>query len=128
VKTVRASEDFEPLAASFKRMKNILDQAKFAPAGGVDSTLFEDPSELALWNAFQEVVARVKGASYAEILAGMATLRPAVDLFFEKVLVNAPDLSVRANRLTLLISLKTEFSGIAEFSEIVPKTQETHTS
>jgi glycyl-tRNA synthetase beta chain len=128
VEAVRASADFEPLAASFKRMKNILDQAKFEPAGAVDSTFFEDPSEGALWNAFQEVVARVKGASYADILAGMATLRPAVDLFFEKVLVNAPDMAVRANRLTLLFSLKTEFSGIAEFSEIVPKTQETHAS
>jgi len=51
-----------------------------------------------------------------------------VDLFFEKVLVNARDPAVRANRLTLLFSLKTEFSGIAEFSEIVPKTQETHAS
>jgi glycyl-tRNA synthetase beta chain len=128
LKTVRASEDFEPLAASFKRMKNILDQAKFAPSGKVDVALFEDASEGALWTAFQAVVARVKGASYAEVLAGMATLRPAVDLFFEKVLVNAPDMAVRANRLTLLFSLKSEFSGIAEFSEIVPKTQETHAS
>ncbi len=128
VKTVRASEDFEPLAASFKRMKNILDQAKFSPTGKVNDKLFEDPAESALWTAFNAVVARVKGASYAEILASMATLRPALDLFFEKVLVNAPDLAVRENRLTLLFGLKTEFSGIAEFSEIVPKTQETHTS
>lgn len=126
VQTVRGGSDFEPLAASFKRMKNILDQAAFEPTGKVDAALFEDPSEAALWAAFAEVAARVKGKGYAEVLAGMATLRPAVDLFFEKVLVNAPDLAVRANRLTLLFSLKTEFSGIAEFSEIVPKTQETH--
>lgn len=128
VQAVRSSEDFEPLAASFKRMKNILDQAKFTPTGPVETARFEDPSEGALWDAFQSVVSRVKGKSYGEILAGMATLRPAVDLFFEKVLVNAPDMAVRANRLTLLFSLKTEFSGIAEFSEIVPKTQETHAS
>lgn len=128
VKAVRASEDFEPLAASFKRMKNILDQAKFAPSGKVDAGLFEDPSEGALWKAFEAVVASSKGTGYAQTLAAMATLRPAVDLFFEKVLVNAPDMAVRANRLTLLFSLKTEFSGIAEFSEIVPKTQETHAS
>jgi glycyl-tRNA synthetase beta chain len=128
VKAVRASEDFEPLAASFKRMKNILDQAKFTPAGAVDQKLFEDASEGALWSAFTKVVESTKGAGYAEVLTAMATLRPAVDLFFEKVLVNAPDQAVRANRLTLLFALKTEFSGIAEFSEIVPKTQETHTS
>lgn len=128
VKAVRASENFEPLAASFKRMKNILDQAKFTPEGKVNPALFEDASEGALWSAFEAVAASVKGAGYAEVLAAMATLRPAVDLFFEKVLVNATDMAVRANRLTLLFALKTEFSGIAEFSEIVPKTQETHAS
>ena len=126
IQKVRGGSDFEPLAASFKRMKNILDQAAFQSSGKVNPALFEDPSEGALWKAFGEVVAGVKGKSYADVLAGIATLRPAVDLFFEKVLVNAPDLAVRANRLTLLFSLKTEFSGIAEFSEIVPKTQETH--
>ena len=125
VKTVRAGEDFEPLAAAFKRTKNILDQAKFTPAGPVDPALMTDPAEIALSAALSEVAARVKGRSYIEILAGMATLRPAVDLFFDKVLVNAPDQAVRTNRLTLLFSLKAEFSGIAEFSEIVPKLQET---
>ncbi len=128
VKTVRSSENFEPLAASFKRIKNILDQAKFAPKGTVNTALFEDPPEGALWTSFEHVVGSVKGASYADVLKAMATLRPAVDLFFDKVLVNAPDMAVRENRLTLLFSLKAEFSGIAEFSEIVPKTQETHAS
>lgn len=128
VREVRTGEDFEPLAASFKRIKNILDQANFTPAGAVQEALFEDASEGALWQAFNEVAARVRGSSYGDILAGVATLRPAVDLFFEKVLVNAPDPAVRANRLTLLFSLKTEFSGIAEFSEIVPRLQETHAS
>ena len=128
VKTVRAGVDFEPLAAAFKRTKNILDQAKFTPAGPVDPALMTDPAEIALSAALGEVAARVKGSSYIEILAGMATLRPTVDLFFDKVLVNAPDQAVRANRLTLLFSLKAEFSGIAEFSEIVPKLQETSAS
>lgn len=128
VKTVRASANFEPLAASFKRMNNILGQAQFVASGAVDESLFEDPSEGALWDAFRKVAAGIRGASYAEALTAMATLRPAVDLFFEKVLVNATDPAVRANRLTLLFSLKTEFSGIAEFSEIVPKSQETHAS
>ena len=49
----------------------------------------------------------------------IAALRPKVDLFFDKVLVNAPDASIRRNRLTLLHNLLTEFSTIADFSEIV---------
>ena len=49
----------------------------------------------------------------------ISRLRPKVDLFFDKVLVNAPDATVRQNRLTLLSTLLAEFSTIADFSEIV---------
>jgi glycyl-tRNA synthetase beta chain len=49
----------------------------------------------------------------------ISKLRPKVDLFFDKVLVNAPDPRVRQNRLTLLNTLLREFSSIADFSEIV---------
>ncbi len=52
-------------------------------------------------------------------LIAISAFRPSVDLFFDKVLVNAPDPAVRANRLTLLNKLFTEFSTIADFSEIV---------
>ena len=43
----------------------------------------------------------------------------AVDLFFDKVLVNAQDENVRSNRLAFLNNILTEFSTIADFSEIV---------
>jgi glycyl-tRNA synthetase beta chain len=46
-------------------------------------------------------------------------LRPKVDLFFDKVLVNAPNEDVRQNRLQLLFELRREFSKVADFSEIV---------
>jgi glycyl-tRNA synthetase beta chain len=56
---------------------------------------------------------------YFEALEKIASLRPQVDAFFDKVLVNAKDEAVRANRLTMLHQLLTEFSTIADFSEIV---------
>jgi glycyl-tRNA synthetase beta chain len=49
----------------------------------------------------------------------IASLRPQVDLFFDKILVNDPDPAIRQNRLALLESLLKEFSTIADFSEIV---------
>ena len=52
-------------------------------------------------------------------LQTIASLRPKVDLFFDKVLVNAPDPNVRQNRLALLHAILTESSTIADFSEIV---------
>ena len=60
---------------------------------------------------------------YRSALSVIASLRPQVDQFFDKVLVNAPDAKVRRNRLTLLANLLTEFSSIADFSEIVTSSQ-----
>jgi glycyl-tRNA synthetase beta chain len=116
---VRLTEDFEPLAASFKRIKNILRQASFAPSNGVDADLLDPGPERELYNDFKRVQSAAKGASYRTALETVASLRPRVDAFFDKVLVNAPDARIRANRLTLLYNLLTEFSTIADFSEIV---------
>ncbi len=119
VAAVRPTENFEPLAASFKRIRNILKQAEFTASGPVSPALLEPGPEATLHQASEQVRAQVKGAGYKESLEKVATLRPQVDLFFDKVLVNAPDPKVRANRLTLLSGLLTEFSTIADFSEIV---------
>lgn len=121
VKAVRPTENFEPLAASFKRIQNILKQAEFHGGGdGIDTALLEAGPERDLYTDFDRVRADVKsGKAYRDALETIASLRPKVDLFFDKVLVNAPDTKVRHNRLTLLNGLLTEFSSIAEFSEIV---------
>jgi glycyl-tRNA synthetase beta chain len=66
----------------------------------------------------------VSRLGYREKLQAVANLRPEIDRFFDKVLVNAPDPAVRQNRLTLLHKMLTEFSTIADFSEIVTSTQE----
>ena len=62
---------------------------------------------------------RAVNLPYRPALESIASLRPKVDLFFDKVLVNAPDPKIRQNRLTLLHTLLKEFSTIADFSEIV---------
>jgi glycyl-tRNA synthetase beta chain len=112
VRALRASPDFEPLAASFKRIKNILKQAEFTGAGSPDTSLLEDGPERGLFDEFT----RTQGQP---IESAISRLRPKVDLFFDKVLVNVPDEILRRNRLTLLSTLLAEFSTIADFSEIV---------
>ena len=57
-------------------------------------------------------------SSAREALESIAGLRPAVDRFFDEVLVMAEAATVRKNRLGLLSSLLKEFSTIANFSEI----------
>ncbi len=120
IQAVRPTENFEPLAASFKRIRNILRQAGFTGGGPVSEPLLEEGPERALHADFNAVrLAVEESQTYQRKLEHIAGLRPAVDLFFDKVLVNAQDGGVRHNRLTLLHNLLTEFSAIADFSEIV---------
>jgi glycyl-tRNA synthetase beta chain len=120
VNTVRPTPDFEPLAASFKRIKNILKQAHIEGAELVDTQLLTLGPEQDLYQAFQRVSQDVQKASnFTAKLGSIASLRPKVDLFFDKILVNDKDEEIRRNRLALLSSLLTEFSTIADFSEIV---------
>jgi glycyl-tRNA synthetase beta chain len=57
--------------------------------------------------------------SYGEALALIATLRPVVDTFFDKVMVLDLDEGVRAGNLGVIAEVFKSFSGIADFSEIV---------
>ncbi len=120
IQELRASPDFEPLAASFKRIANILNQAGQGLVGqalsraklSIEEPLLEPGPEREL---YEEYLA-IKGQP---IEHAISRLRPKVDLFFDKILVNAPDQNIRLNRLTLLAALLAEFSAIADFSEIV---------
>jgi glycyl-tRNA synthetase beta chain len=116
VQEVRRTPDFEPIAASFKRTKNILKQANFEFTYALSEALIEQGPERDLYDEFQR--------SYGQPLeARIVTLRPKIDLFFDKVLVNASDPNIRRNRLTLLGSILREFSEVADFSEIVTERQ-----
>ena len=114
IRDLRSSPDFEPLAASFKRIRNILDQQEFtgASAAAIDPKLLQDGPERDLYDEYR----RIAGQPIESVVS---QLRPKVDLFFDKVLVNAPEDDIRRNRLMLLGTLLLEFSNIADFSEIV---------
>ena len=57
--------------------------------------------------------------AYGEALALIATLRPTVDAFFDKVMVLDSDPAIRGANLGLIDEVLRSFSGIADFSEIV---------
>jgi glycyl-tRNA synthetase beta chain len=124
---VRGSEDFIAIAAAFKRIKNILRQA--AEKGekfGLESlaaTKLVQPEEQELLTASTNLTTKVaelrQQHNYAAALEAIATLRPTVDAFFDKIMVMAPEPELRAARLALIQSVLDGFSGIADFSEIV---------
>jgi glycyl-tRNA synthetase beta chain len=123
---VRSSADFESISISFKRMKNILRQAeegKKRVADPFDPTALKEKEEknLAALVPQVAVLANVLRTEkkYEPALIEISKLRPAIDAFFDKVMVMVEDEKLRANRLGLLQTLVREFSSIADFSEIV---------
>ncbi len=126
VSKVRPSADFESISVAFKRTKNILRQALGAGkpvAISVDEGALQDAAEKELAARIPQsatVVEALRAArNYEQALLEISKLRPAVDQFFDKVMVMVEDERVRANRLALLQTLIKEFSTIADFSEIV---------
>jgi len=122
----RGTGDFAAVATAFKRMSNILSQARekeITASERVDAALLTDPAEKALAERSQVLAERVAllraEKNYTEALEQIASLRPQVDAFFEAVMVMDLEPAVRANRLALVTKVLADFSGIADFSEIV---------
>jgi glycyl-tRNA synthetase beta chain len=120
----RESADFAAISAAFKRIKNILRQAEekgFDLGSPQDVTLAPEAQQLAAAaDALAPQVAKLRQErAYGEALALIATLRPTVDAFFDKVMVLDPDAAVRGAHLGLIDQILRGFSGIADFSEIV---------
>jgi glycyl-tRNA synthetase beta chain len=131
VSKVRGSDDFSSISSAFKRMKNILRQAAEKSnviAIRVDAAMLKEESEKELAALIPQTVERVEklraAYDYEAALLEIAKLRPAIDKFFDGVMVMVDDDTVRANRLALLQTVVKEFSTIADFSEIVTEGKE----
>jgi glycyl-tRNA synthetase beta chain len=126
VREIRKTRNFESLAVSFKRVRKILEKAgseKKWRFSAVRPELFQEEAERKLHAAARRAAEEAEGhkkvRGYRDALQGIAKLRPEVDEFFDRVMVMAEQEDIRRNRLTLLAELLSEFSTIADFSEIV---------
>jgi glycyl-tRNA synthetase beta chain len=120
----RESADFAAISAAFRRIKNILRQAEekgFALQTGAGVVLAPEAQQLAdaALALAPEVATLRQIRAYPEALTLIATLRPTVDAFFDKVMVLDPDPAIRGAHLALIDEVLRGFSGIADFSEIV---------
>ena len=120
------TEDGKNLLAGVKRASNILaieeKKDKRSHAGTYDIKLLVEKEEAALAAAIesakQDTVAAINVESFKGAMNALAELRPAVDAFFDKVTVNAPDPKLRENRLRLLSEIRAATLGVADFSRI----------
>ena len=127
LKKVRHSEKFRALAALFKRVKNITNDAK---DDGRDwhalKAALKEPAELALADAMADRWPLLDKAAVAgkfgEIVETFADLQPFVDRFFKDVMVMTDEASLREARLALLVRLRRAvMQKIGDISEIAPE-------
>jgi len=110
------------LAAANKRITNILRKAESEAAVVVDRGRLTEGAERDLYLAFQKlepvVDERCAAGDFAGALQALATTKPAVDRFFDDVLVMADDPAIRANRLALLRGVAQTMNRVADISKL----------
>jgi glycyl-tRNA synthetase beta chain len=122
VQAFRNLPEAEALAAANKRVSNLLSKFEAKLPETVEPRYFDNATEFSLYSALQQAEQAVQPLAadrqYREALERLAHLRGPVDAFFEAVLVNAEDASVRANRYALLARLRGLFLGVADISAL----------
>ena len=114
---LKDSPDFLPTVIACTRPMNI---SKDFEGGRVDPKLFQDPSENALWEAYQKVASQADDVPLSKLFELIAKeLRAPIDTYFDDVLVMAEDDKLRRNRLAMCWQLSQLFRRIADFSLIV---------
>jgi glycyl-tRNA synthetase beta chain len=121
-----ASPDGANLLTAYKRASNIVGREENKDGvrydGAVDAALFAQPEETELFAELQRATAEIRTATAREDFAGamtvLARLRPSVDVFFDRVTVNADEPRVRANRLKLLSGIRDALGAVADFSKV----------
>jgi len=113
--------DAPALASANKRIANIL-RKNPQELSQMRADLFVQDEERELGERLRALIPIVRekldARAYTTALQELAQLRPAVDAFFDKVMVMHEDAAIRANRLALLATLRELFLGVADLSRL----------
>ena len=114
--------EFAALAMTFKRVANIVEKQWKGEVGSVDPDKLVEEEERALHRSLAEASAAVERRRAADDYAGafheIRGLKPAVDAFFDKVMVIAEEKALRSNRISLLREVRALFGQVADFSKL----------
>jgi len=119
--TTEASKaEFKLVVEQFNRVGNL---ASKAVTEGVDPSLFAESAEGSLYEAWLGQREAFQGAVAARnmdaALQSAASLKPAIQAYFDSVMVMAQDEKVRDNRLATLKGIAGDIAQIADFSKLV---------
>lgn len=115
----KRTEEFKAIASSFKRINNILKKNNWEKDAFRDD-LFESDEEKALGSLIkkQHIDMLIKEEKNREALEELIKFAPAVNGFFENVMVMAQDIKIRENRLSLIASLRNVFLSAGDLGAI----------
>lgn len=117
VNTMVQSEAFTTIFSTFKRVGNITKDVDLSQALSVNTALFDNENETALFDAYAKVSAESYD-SYEAQLDALFGLKPQLDAFFDNVMVNTEDEAVKDNRKALIGSIYKSLLSIADIKEI----------
>ncbi len=122
VTAFRALPEAESLAAANKRVGNILKKTDISSAIKINTGLFAEDAEKALYEKLNGLRASVDAlydkGDYEKALRKLSALREPVDTFFDKVMVMADDEAIKNNRIALLEQMSALFLRAADLSRL----------
>jgi glycyl-tRNA synthetase beta chain len=125
LKNTRQKGDFSSLSAVFKRINNILSQARkqnIDILAAINETLLVEDAEKNLFDCIKktkvEVVEYISQNKFTEVFDKVLKIKPIIDGFFEKVMVMPEDAKIKSNRISLLNYTKGIFAEFLDFSAL----------
>ncbi len=120
LKTFREGPDFDRVYPALNRVLRILPDQ---PPGEIQPDLFQDEAEKQLGAAVDAAEAElnrcVQKRDYEGLLSQLGELQPAIDQFFDDVMVMAEDAALRSNRLALLNAIAQKVYPLADLTKLV---------
>ena len=120
VSNFRSSANFSQVYPALNRVLRILPDSL---PKEIDPDLFEDDAEQKLSSLIigmdADLNKLIKSQNYDKLLIKLSALQPAIDQFFDQVLVMAEDLDVRQNRFTLLNAIGQRIYAIGDLTKLV---------
>lgn len=115
-----AKQEFKLVVEQFNRVSNLASKATIEE---VTPSLFTEAAEGQLYDAWLKqrdvFVKAMESRNVTSALASLSGLKPAIQAYFEHVMVMAEDEKVRANRLATLHAIAGDIAQIADFSKLV---------
>ena len=122
VRAFSSLDEAPALAAANKRVGNILKKIEGIIEAKINDTLLQEPSEKALAITLAKIKpeadALFESGDYTNSLKTLAALKAPIDDFFDNVMVNADEPSLKANRLGLLATLHQAMNRVADLSKL----------